>query len=86
MARSATVACDKTPSHSGGPGNIKVRVRVSFKMGLYGGHPSNSWASCFIFSAINGLNLQHVNAITKSNFIKKVALYMPMKIILQIAS
>ena len=33
MARSAAVACTETPSHSGGPGNIRVRVRVSFTTG-----------------------------------------------------
>jgi len=31
MARSAAVACAETPSHSHAPGNIWVRVRVSFK-------------------------------------------------------
>ena len=30
MARSAAVACAETPSHSRGPGNIRVTVRVSF--------------------------------------------------------
>jgi len=28
------------------PGNIRIRVRVNFTTGHYGGHPSNSWASC----------------------------------------
>jgi len=30
MARSTAVACAETPSHSHGPGNIRVRVSVSF--------------------------------------------------------
>jgi len=33
MARSAAVACAETPSHSRGPGNIRVTVRVSFTTG-----------------------------------------------------
>jgi len=33
MARSATVTCTETPSHSRGPGNIRVRFRVSFTTG-----------------------------------------------------
>ena len=33
MARSAAVACAEAPSHSRGPGNIRVRVGVSFTTG-----------------------------------------------------
>jgi len=33
FARLAAVACAKTPSHSRAPGNIWVRVRVSFTTG-----------------------------------------------------
>ena len=33
FARSAAVACAETPSHSREPGNIWVRVRVSFTTG-----------------------------------------------------
>ena len=33
ITRSAAVACAETPSHSRGPGNIRVRVKVSFTTG-----------------------------------------------------
>jgi len=33
MARSAAVACAETLSHSRRPGNIRVRIRVSFTTG-----------------------------------------------------
>ena len=33
MAYSAAVVCAKTPSHSDGSGNIRVRIRVSFTAG-----------------------------------------------------
>jgi len=33
MARSAAVACAEMPSHSCGPGNIGIRVRVRFTTG-----------------------------------------------------
>jgi len=33
IVRSAAVACTETPSHSRGPGNIRVRVWVSFTTG-----------------------------------------------------
>jgi len=55
MARSAAVACTETPFHSRGPGNI----RVSFRTGQYGRHPSNSCrASCCydLQSASRGLS------------------------------
>jgi len=34
MARSATVACAETPSHSRGPGYISVTLTVSFTTGV----------------------------------------------------
>jgi len=33
MARSAAMACADAPSHSRGPVNIRVRVRISFTTG-----------------------------------------------------
>jgi len=40
LAALAAVACTETPSHSRVPGDIWVRVRVSFTIGAQYGRPS----------------------------------------------